>query len=73
MAFVIFEAIEILIPFAADIAPIGLVLLHAEGSWVRAESVGIDNGECAVFVCGELLSVVTVLDPLLAKVIYRCR
>ena len=35
MAFVILEPIQILVSLSADIAAIGLVLLHAKRAWVR--------------------------------------
>lgn len=69
MVLVVFEAVEVLVALAADIAAVGFVLFHAEGSWVRVKSLGIDDGESAVVVCGELLGVVAVLVPVLIAVI----
>lgn len=59
----VFEAVEVFVALAADVAAVGFVLFHAEGSGVRVEGLGVDDGESAVVVCGKLLGVVAVLVP----------
>lgn len=58
---VVLETVEVLVALAARVAAVGFVLFHAQGARVRGESFGIDDGEGAVFVGGELLCVVAVL------------
>lgn len=57
----IFEAVEILVPFAARFALVRLFLLHAQGAFVRNGCLGIDDGEGAVCVIVQSLVVVTML------------
>lgn len=61
MVAMILEAIEILVAFTADIAAVGLFLLHADGAGVRGVGLGIHNGKRAVTVFAKLLTGVAVL------------
>ena len=61
MGFVVFEAVEVLVAFAASVAAVGFMFFHAEGAGVGGEGFGVDDGEGAVFVCVEFLRVVAVL------------
>jgi hypothetical protein len=47
---VVFEPVEVFVPFAADLATIWLVFLHAHSIWIRRVGQGIDDGICAVLV-----------------------
>lgn len=61
MGFVVFEAVEVLVAFAADVAAVGFFLFHAEGAGVRGGGFGVDDREGAVGVFVQLLVVVAVL------------
>ena len=61
MRFVVFEAVEVLVALAADVAAVGFFLFHAEGARVRGGGFGVDDGEGAVGVFVQLLVVVAVL------------
>ena len=61
MGFVVFEAVEVLVPFAADFAAVGLFLFHTEGTRIRSGCFGVDDGEGAVGVFVQLLVVMAML------------
>ena len=61
VGFVVFEAVEVLVAFAARIATVGFVLFHAQGTGIRVQSFGINDRECAIVVIFEGLGVVAVL------------
>ncbi len=46
--FMIFEPVEILIPFAANFAAVGLLLFHADCARVRHRGFGVNDGEGSV-------------------------
>ena len=58
---VVFEAVEVLVALAADVAAVGLFLFHAQGAGVGGRGFGVDDGEGAVGVFVQLLVVVAVL------------
>ena len=57
----ILEAVEILVPLAADFAAIGLLFLHADGARIWNRCGRVDDGKGAVRVLFELLILVAVL------------
>lgn len=61
MRTVVFQPVQVLVAFSANFAPVGLLLLHANGSGVWDRSQRIDNGESTVFILFELLILVAVL------------
>lgn len=61
MLCVVFEPVEILVAFAARVAAVGLVLLHANCARIWFVGFGIDDAEGSVGVCVERLAVVAML------------
>ena len=61
MVFMVFESVEILVSFSACVTFEWFMFFHAKGSRVWAQSFGIDDGECTVFVGVELLGIVAML------------
>lgn len=57
----VFEAVEVLVALVAVFALVRLLLLHAHFPWEWLRCLRVDNGECAVSVLVQLLSLVTVL------------
>ena len=57
----VFETVQVLVPFPADLASIWLLLLHADGSGIWNGRERIDDGESSVVVLLELLVLMTVL------------
>lgn len=51
MGLVIFQAVEILVSFAAGLALIGFVFLHSKCARERLQSLGVDDAESAICVC----------------------
>lgn len=62
MRFVVFESVEVLVPFAAYITAVRFFFLHTKGARVRNRRLRVDDGESSVGVVMELLIVVTMLD-----------
>jgi hypothetical protein len=58
----VFQAVEVLVAFSADIAAVGLLFFHAYCAWVGDRGNGVDDGEGAVFVFLEFLVLVAMLD-----------
>ena len=58
---VVFQAVEVLVPLAADVALEGLLLLHAQGAGIGCRGLRVHDGEGAVAVLVELLRVMSVL------------
>ena len=50
VGFVVFEAVEVLVAFAAVVAAVGFVFFHAKGAWVWFLGFGVDDGVGTVFV-----------------------
>ena len=61
VSLVVFEAVEVLVPFAAHLAAIRLLLLHTDGSGVGNRRDRIHDGEGAVLILLELLILMAVL------------
>jgi hypothetical protein len=59
---VVFEAVQVLVPLAADLAAIRFLLLHAEGTRVRSRCFWVNDGECTISIIMQLLIVVAMLD-----------
>lgn len=59
--FVILETIEVLVPFAAIVAPVWFVFFHAESAWIHLECIRVNDREGAVVIGSKLLGVVSVL------------
>ena len=57
----IFEAVEVLVPFPAGVALVRLLLLHAHGAWVWLERLRVDDGKGTVRILVQLLRIVAVL------------
>jgi hypothetical protein len=62
MRFVIFEAVQILVTFAADLAFVWLLFFHSEGSGIRRGGFGIDNRKCPISIVVKALIIVAVLE-----------
>jgi len=45
---VVFEPVQVLVALLADIALVRLLLLHAQGPWIRRLGVGVNDGEGSV-------------------------
>jgi len=58
----IFQAVEILVPFSANIAAVRLLFFHAHCARIRYGGNGVDDGEGTVFVFLEFLVLVAVLN-----------
>jgi hypothetical protein len=56
----IFETVEILVSLSTCLTVERLLLLHAQGSWVRSTGLGVHNGEGSIAVLVQLLCLVTV-------------
>lgn len=61
MCLVVLEPVEVLVPLAADIALVRLFLFHAERSRIGGQCRRVDDGEGAVRVLLQILSIVAVL------------
>lgn len=48
--FVVFETIQVLVSFAANIALVRLLLLHAKSTRIRSGRFGVDDRECSISV-----------------------
>ena len=57
----VFEAVEVLVAFAAGVAAVRLVLFHAQSARIWVQGFGINDGEGAVAVVFESLGIVAVL------------
>ena len=66
---VVLEAVQVFVPLATHFAPERFVLFHAKRAGIGAQSLRVDDGECAVIVGGELLRIVTVLGEESVRVI----
>lgn len=51
MGFVVFQAVEILVSFAAGLALVGFMFLHPKCARERLQRLWVNNAECAVCVC----------------------
>lgn len=51
----IFEAVQILVPLAAELASVRFLLFHSQRAWVRSASLRIDYGEGSIAILMELL------------------
>ncbi len=51
----IFEPVQVLVPLAAEVAFVWLLLLHAQGARIRSARLRVDNGESAIPVLVQLL------------------
>ena len=51
----IFQAVQILVAFATDLAFVRLLLFHTECAWIWCRGFRIDNGECSVAIFVEAL------------------
>lgn len=61
MRFMVLEAVEIFVAFAADVAFVWLFLFHALSTWVWFESDGVDDSESSIDILLKSLSHMTVL------------
>jgi hypothetical protein len=68
---VVFEAVEILVSLTTCVAPIGLLLLHANRARVRYRSQRVNNGKGSVLVLFELLVLVTMLETISIDVLLQ--
>lgn len=61
MVSVVFEAVEVLVAFPADIASMGFGLFHTQRAGVGVKGFRVNDGEGTIFVGSQLLRVVSVL------------
>lgn len=57
----VLQSVQVLIPFAADLAPVWLLFLHSNGSWVGNRCDRVNDGKRTVCVFLQLLVVMTML------------
>lgn len=50
MGSVVFQTVEILVPFTTDIAAIRLLFLHTEGAGIWSGCIGVNDGKCTICV-----------------------
>lgn len=62
MLAVVFETVQVLVAFAADLTAVRLLLLHTNGTGIGNGCGGVYNGECTIGVLLELLILMTVLE-----------
>jgi len=56
----VFQAVQVLVPLAADVTFIWLLLLHPEGTRIWGGCLRIDNGERPISILVQLLRLMTV-------------
>jgi hypothetical protein len=59
---VVLEAVQVLVPLAANFAAIWFLLLHAKGTRVRSRCFWVNDRECAISIIMQLLVIVAMLD-----------
>jgi hypothetical protein len=70
---VVLETVKVLVPLAANLTTIWLLLLHADGAGVWDRSEGVHDGEGAILVLLELLVLMAVLLVVLETVLVFVR
>lgn len=58
----ILEAVEVLVPLAAEFASIRFMFFHTKGAWVGVQRFRVNDRESAIFVRGKLLRVMAMLQ-----------
>jgi hypothetical protein len=56
----VFKTIQVLISFAAGFAAKGLLLLHAQGAWIRSTRLRVNDGKGTIAVLVQLLGLMAV-------------